>query len=142
MHKPLIASLALILGAAGLALPAQAGGPGSGNSNNGSNSGGGGNAQRAEIRLEARMRDGSTESKVAFRSRTQNGRADNKLEAEVRRGVPNTSYIVTVNGVQVGTIVTNSFGSGQIEFQRNVARLQAGTRVSVGTMTGTLQRTN
>lgn len=133
MFKASVAAIAVLIGSVGLVAPVQAGGGGGGNS------GGGGGGQRTETRLEARMRAGSTESKVAFRGRTEGNRVQNHLEAEVRRGTPNTNYAVTVNGVQVGTIRTNSLGNGQIEFERNVPTLAAGTAVSVGAMTGTLQ---
>lgn len=131
MFKAFVAAIAVLIGSVGLVAPVQAGGGGGGG-----NSGGG---QRTEVRMEARMRAGSTESKVAYRNRVEGSRVENKIQAEVRRGTPNSNYAVFVNGVQVGTIRTNSLGNGQIEFQRNVPTLRAGTVVAVGSMVGTLQ---
>lgn len=123
--KTLVASLAILVAGAGLASPTLASG--------GSGSGGGSTA-RQDIRLEARMRSGRTEAKVAWRS--DRGRL--KVQAEVTRGTPKTKYTVTHKGKAIGTITTDSLGNGRFEFERTSIVMAVGDSVTVGGMKGTM----
>jgi hypothetical protein len=126
--KPVLASLALLVASAGLTAPTLASG--------GSGSGGSTTASRGEVRLEARMRSGRTESKVAWRS--DRGRL--KVQAEIYRGKPNTKYTVSHKGKTIAVITTNAAGNGRVEMERTSIKMAAGEAVAVGAMKGTLVR--
>lgn len=124
-----------------------------GSSSGGSSSSAGGGASSAggsaatstlRIRLEARMRSGGVEAKLAFEDRGSR----RKFEAEISRALPMATFAVMHNGVQIGTLTTNAFGAGRIEVnqggddanQGSVPVMRIGDRVSIGALSGTLAR--
>lgn len=121
MLKVLIASLALFVSAVPLAQEAYA-------------RPGGGSSARSEVRLEARMRSGRTEAKVAWRS--DRGRL--KVQAEVYRAKPNTKYAVTHKGTTIASITTDKLGNGRYENERARITMAVGDAVGVGPMNGKL----
>lgn len=124
MLKTALACLAVLVSSISLAPTAYASGSGSGSSS----------ASRAEVRLEARMRSGRTEAKVAWRS----DRGRTKLQAEIYRAKPSTTYTVTHMGKKVATIKTDSLGNGRYEIERGAPVMKKGDTVAVGALKGTL----
>ncbi|QQS09239.1 MAG: hypothetical protein IPK69_01005 [Phycisphaerales bacterium] len=116
----------------------------SGGASSGGSASGGGTSATSEvrIRLEARMRSGRVEGKLAFEYRVDR----RKFQAEVSRALPNAQFVVRHNGVVIGTVVTNSLGTGRIEVHQGgddpnqgvVPMMRAGDRITIGTMSGVL----
>jgi len=129
MWKPVLASLALLVASAGLTAPTLASG-GGGSSNSAS--------KKQEIRLEAKMRSGRTEAKVAWR---KDDKGRQKVQAEIYRGKPNTKYAVKHKGKTIAAFTTNATGLGRVEMERTSITMAAGDAVSVGEFKGTLART-
>jgi hypothetical protein len=94
---------------------------------------------RTELRLEARMKQGVTEGKAAYRLRS----GVRTLQAEINRAAPNTQYAVTFKGSTIATITTNDLGVGRVELTASgtstaVPNLAAGDAVGIGVMSGVL----
>ncbi len=112
-------------------------------SSGGSTSGGGGQTVERRLRLEARMRQGATELKLAYDDRTSR----RKFQAEVYRGVPMSSYTVSHNGSTIATVQTDSAGFGRAELhfggddlpQGNVPVMRAGDTITIGSASGILR---
>jgi hypothetical protein len=49
-----------------------------------------------------------------FEQETENGVTKRKFKAQIEHAAPNTSYAVIVNGVSVGSVITNSRGKGSL----------------------------
>lgn len=128
MWKPVLASLAVLVASAGLTAPSFGSG-GGGSSNSSSN--------KQEIRLEAKMRSGRTEAKVAWR---KDDRGRQKVQAEIYRGKPNTKYAVKHNGKTIAAFTTDATGLGRVEMERSSITMAAGDAVAVGEFKGTLAR--
>lgn len=100
---------------------------------------GGGGGAGTRIRLEARMRAAGVEAKVAYDQEGSGATQRRKVQAEIRRGTPNTTYAVYHKGVQIATITTDALGAGRVERRgADVPVMQAGDSVGVGTLSGSL----
>jgi len=126
--RAILASLAILIAGAGLTAPTIAGG-GSGSSKSSAK-----DNKKQDIRLEARMRSGRIEAKVAWRS--DRGRL--KVQAEIYRASPNTTYTVTHKGKEIAKITTDNLGNGRYERERTNITMAVGDSVAVGTLKGTL----
>ena len=72
----------------------------------------------SEIELGTRLSGltgavGEAEYEVEF----EHGRFESQFEVEIYRATPNAALPVTINGVQAGTINTNAFGNGKLEYK-------------------------
>lgn len=100
MLKSVLASIGLLAVCLGFVTSAGAA-PGSGSS--------------TSLRLEARMRAGAIEAKVAYTEVSRAGVVTRKVQAEISRALPNTTYLVAHQGVTFASITTNGLGAGKIE---------------------------
>ena len=93
-----------------------------------------------EVRLLARARDGGVSSKGDFRAR---GATRKRLNVEVQRAIPGSTFDVALNGQFIGTITANQFGRGKIELNTQdgeaVPAVVAGDTLTVGSMTSTFR---
>lgn len=113
---------------------------------------GGGN----DYRVEARMGGGNAPSaKAKYRERLVGNILIQRFSVEVERFAPGVPVQITINGVPFGMIVPNAFGRAELEFKTFVVddnphdeepplpvdfpHINAGTSVTVGTLSGTFQ---
>ena len=108
-----------------------------------------------ELRTETRLRGhrstaGPMVGKAKFSNRVDQARR--KFSVEIERGNPGEMFDVMVSGVVVGTVVIDSFGIGEIDyddtagpadrdqrFPRIFPEIDGGEVVQVGPLTGTMQ---
>jgi hypothetical protein len=100
----------------------------------GSGSSGSGSGGDGEVRLLANLNPpngGRADGKADFRDRG----SDERLNVEIEDVAKNARFTVKVDGVRFGTIVTNNFGTGEIERHTNdgqsVPNVQRGDLVQV-----------
>jgi hypothetical protein len=93
----------------------------------------------SRIRLEARMRQGTVEAKVDFRQEDRNGVTRRRLQGEINRAAPDTTFGVFHKGTQIASITTDNLGNGRVQIESGVPPMQAGEAVSIGKLTGVLQ---
>lgn len=79
-----------------------------------------------------------------YEQETENGVTKRKFKAQIEHATPNTSYAVIVNGVSVGSVITNSRGKGSLQLSTqprnsgdsqmpsNFPAVSIGTTVSIG----------
>lgn len=104
-----------------------------------------------ESHLSAQLVDpgSSATGKVQYETETEHGKVKNEFSVSVKGAAPSTSLDVTIDGVIVGQITTDSSGRGKLKFSSqphgseqafpaNFPTINAGSVVSVGTITGTL----
>jgi hypothetical protein len=58
-----------------------------------------------------------SDSKAEFKFGPDDGGIEREFEVELEDAAANTTYGVFVDGVSVGTITTNSFGDGRLEYE-------------------------
>lgn len=111
------------------------------------------NSQNQHTNLVASLSDPSNadvSGTVHFMTKTHHGTTTTRLMANIEGAAPNTSLPVVVDGVTVGTIMTNAEGSGHLMLSSNPhgkqqplpanfpTNLMAGDPVSIGTAVGSL----
>ncbi len=108
-------------------------------------SGSTGNTNSASQEFIARFDPVAGVSRSAeFEQETENGVTKRKFKAQIEHATPNTSYAVIVNGVSVGSVMTNSRGKGSLvlttqpkdskdtPMPSNFPTVSIGTPVSIG----------
>lgn len=82
-----------------------------------------------------------------YEQETENGITKRKFKAQIEHAAPNTSYAVVVNGVSVGSVITNSRGKGSLSLTTqpkdakdtpmptNFPNVSIGTTISIGGLT-------
>ena len=105
----------------------------------------------AQTRLTANLTGtGTATGTVSFTSETDDGVTNSKFTATVMGAAANSTLNVAINGVTVGTIMTDANGNGSLVFSTNPkgtqlpfpanfpTSLASGATVTIGTVTGTL----
>lgn len=69
---------------------------------------------------EASGVDGRTTMKAQYTESPENAWLEQVLDVELEDGVPNSRYVITINGSRVGSLRTNGFGDGRFSGQKNV----------------------
>lgn len=84
-----------------------------------------------------------------YEQQTENGSTKRKFKAQIEHGAANTSYVVIVQGVAVGSLTTNSRGKGSLSFTSqlknakdlafpaNFPNVAVGTKISIGDVSST-----
>lgn len=81
----------------------------------GTSAGSSGSTNSASHEFVARFDSVAGVSRSAeFEQETENGVTKRKFKAQIEHAAPNTSYTVVVNGVSIGSVITNSRGKGSL----------------------------
>lgn len=105
------------------------------------------------IRVEARMTAGNdqAQAKARYQDRARRNTLEQRFDVEVEDFAPGSELVVTVNGLNVGTIFVNALGVGELQLRTaafiddpgdgnpidtDFPRLQPGDTVSVGPLKG------
>lgn len=132
-----------LLAASFLAVVAVAPAAGSNGSVQGSHQRANGTEYRANLSGQGTLMGGQAK----YRERSRRGAITARLDIEVEDAQPNTTYAVSVNGVEVGSITTNGLGGGEITFRNpsddpgdlpNVPAIKAGDVIAVGPVAGSM----
>lgn len=71
-----------------------------------------------EVELKAALTGATAATgKIEFESEVDDGVQESKLNVEIRNATPNTTLDVTVNGVVIGQITTDTNGRGKLKFR-------------------------
>ena len=69
---------------------------------------------------EASGTSGATRMKAQYVESPENAWLEQVLGVELENGVPNSRYVITINGSRVGSLRTNGIGDGRFGGQKNV----------------------
>ncbi len=92
---------------------------------------------------DANGSQGAVTLKAKYKESPENGLVDQSLEAEIKKAPANTKLFVFINGHQIGSVVTDGFGTGRFRMVKlgNVpgadgrpkgARISDGDVISIG----------
>jgi hypothetical protein len=90
-----------------------------------------------KLSLTAQLTDSSGKDvgHAVFKSNTESGKTD--LTVSVRGMAANSTLDVTIGGTVVGQITTNGRGAGRVRVNNLSTTVDAGSTISVGTLSGT-----
>ena len=92
-------------------------------------------SHKTELTAQLMDSSGNGSGRSVFESNTESGRTE--LAVSVTGLPANSTVDVTVGGTVVGQITTNSRGSGRLRLKNLSATVNAGSTISVGTLSGT-----
>lgn len=67
---------------------------------------------------ETSAQQGATSMKAKYVESPENGALEQDVEVQIEDAIPNTTYVVTIDGKRIGRITTNGIGDGRLVVHR------------------------